>query len=96
MSTDVIIPNNFRKLCEKKKKTCDPYIIDKLRDAIIEISSSENPERLGEKKHGDIKDLYAYNLTREHRVLYAVERKEHSVTVIFKRVCDHKNAYGID
>jgi len=73
MSTEVIIPNTFRKLCEKKKKMCDAYIIDKQKDAVIEISSSENPERLGEKKHGDLKDIYAYNLIREHGVLYAVE-----------------------
>lgn len=96
MSPVVIIPNKFKTLCEKKKKKCDPYILDKLTNAIREISSSDNPEHLGVKKQGNLGDLYAYYLTREHRVLYAVERKEHSVTVIFKRVCDHKSVYGRD
>lgn len=96
MSVEVIIPNKFKTLCEKKKKKCDQYIMDKLKNAIIEISSSENPEHLGIKKQGNLNNLYAYNLTREHRILYAVERKEHSVTVIFERVCDHKNVYGRD
>jgi len=53
MIPEVITTSTFDKLCEKKKKNSDPYIVDKLTKAIAEIASSENPERLGEKKHGN-------------------------------------------
>jgi len=96
MIPDIVIPDSFTSLCEKKKKKSDKYIIDKLKNAIVEISSSENPESLGEKKKGDLKEYYAYKLTREHRVLYTVERKKSSLTIIFERVCDHKSVYNRD
>jgi Txe/YoeB family toxin of Txe-Axe toxin-antitoxin module len=94
MMPDVVIPDSFTALCEKKKKKCDTYIIDKLRNAIVEISSSENPEGFGEKKKGDLKEYYSYRLTRGHRVLYTVERKKRSLTITFERVCDHKSVYN--
>jgi Txe/YoeB family toxin of Txe-Axe toxin-antitoxin module len=96
MIPDVLFTNTFEKLCGKKRKNCDQYIVDKLEEAVMEIISSNNPEHLGIKKQGNLKDYYSYVLTREHRILYTVEREGNSVTVIFKRVCDHKNVYGKD
>ena len=63
---------------------------------INELRNSERPEMIGDRKRGELFGYYSYEISRGHRILYRVERKDGVVSVLLHRVCDHKNVYGED
>lgn len=94
---NIVSTSKFSKLLRKKKNEGSrSYLIEKIYTAIEQFRYSENPESLGEKKKGKLKEYYAYELTESSRVLYGVERREGKISVILFRICNHKQTYGIN
>ena len=77
-------------------KKSPKIIIERIDKAIIELKNSEAPESLGDLKNGALKGFRAYEVGRKNRILYTVERKEGNVEIIFWKVCNHTQAYGVD
>lgn len=71
---------------------------ERIENAIKNLCESEHPERLGVfKKRIEVRGIvlervFAYELGRDCRIIYDVDRKEK--TIIFYRVCSHKEVYG--
>ncbi|PIN82805.1 MAG: hypothetical protein COW26_06820 [Nitrosopumilales archaeon CG15_BIG_FIL_POST_REV_8_21_14_020_33_23] len=64
----------------------------RVKDAVLELLTSENPARLGEYKQ-DMR-IFAYNIGKKYRILYNVNWNDN--TIEFLRVCDHKSVYSKD
>jgi len=94
---ELAVTSKFQKLLKKKnKESSQRYVINKISTAIESLRNSENPESLGEKKKGKLRECYAYELTKSSRLLYQVERREEKIRIVLLRVCSHKQTYDID
>jgi addiction module RelE/StbE family toxin len=94
---ELAVTSKFQKLLKKKnKESSQRYVINKISTAIESLRNSENPEPLGEKKKGKLRECYAYELTKSSRLLYQVERREEKIRIVLLRVCSHKQTYDID
>jgi len=72
----------------------DKIIIKNYKQAIIDLTNSEDPTKLGDRKHGRFKYCYGYNITKSIRLLYRVFFKEKVIQLI--DLDDHKNLFGRD
>ena len=63
-------------------------------EAIRELAESDNSSALSRFKKVSGIRCYAYNVTKSFRLLYSVDRENH--TVIIRSIGDHKQAYGKD
>ena len=93
---NVLMSNSFENKYKKKKESAPEYIIKKAKEAISELTSTNNPESCGVKKRGKLGDYYSIDLTSGHRILYRVIRDSENITIQLERICDHKNVYGKD
>jgi mRNA-degrading endonuclease RelE of RelBE toxin-antitoxin system len=50
--------------------------------------------KLGEPKHGSLKNCFAYEIGSKYRILYAAYKTE--IVILLLRVGKHKDAYGTD
>lgn len=96
MSNEVVYTSEFKRLYKAKKERSPHPLMIKVNNGLTELKNSDEPERLGTRKKGKLSDYYAYDVSRGHRILYSVERRDGGTTVYLHRVCDHKNAYGRD
>jgi mRNA-degrading endonuclease RelE of RelBE toxin-antitoxin system len=96
MPNEVVYTAEFKKLYEMKGEKSPQYIMKKVKEGLIELRNSDEPERLGVRKKGKLSKYYAYDISRGHRILYCVERKDDKIVVFLHRVRDHKNVYGKD
>lgn len=87
-SVDGIIDKKLKKFKSNKD------IINGYKTAIIELSTSEDPTKIGTLKHGKFKHCYSYNVTKSYRLLYRVYFKEKIIQLI--DLDDHKNIFGRD
>ncbi len=60
-------------------------------EAILALASSERPDLLGIRKSGRLENLYAWELGRECRLLYAPDFRNRVIE--FHRICSHKEVY---
>lgn len=89
-----LIPTTrFEKRLKWKQKH-QPFLLPKVESAMRALEASSAPELLGRKKHGDLQDVYGFDLSRDSRLLYKVDRQRQSVNVVLLRVCSHKEVYG--
>jgi hypothetical protein len=86
----------FDKLYKKKSKKAPSYVIRKVDLAILNLTMSKWPERLGRPKHGPLAGLLGYEVDDSNRILYEVDRYEEGVLITLHRVCSHKQVYGQD
>jgi mRNA-degrading endonuclease RelE of RelBE toxin-antitoxin system len=94
---DLIATSMFSKLLRKKKNEGSQRpMLEKIETAIELLRNSKNPESLGKKKKGKLRECYAYELTKSSRVLYQVERREGKIYIVLLRVCNHKETYDTD
>ena len=96
LANEIVFTNHFRNLYRRKSKKEPLSLMERIDRALLELQSSDEPERLGEKKKGKLYRYYAYNVSGRHRILYTVERLDSVVIVGLHRVCDHKQAYDKD
>jgi addiction module RelE/StbE family toxin len=66
----------------------------RVQTAIRELESSDDPMKLGEPKHGSLKNCFAYEIGSKYRILYAAYKTE--IVILLLRVGKHKDAYGTD
>ena len=76
---------------KKRYKTNCQKNQERIKEAIYQILNAENPEFLGKRKHGDLKDYYAYDIGLDCRILYKLNYDKKLVE--FHRVCFHKHVY---
>ena len=69
-------------------------VIDKYKNASLELARSANPEELGDRKRGHLSHSYAYRITKSYRLLYRVDRDKGAIVMV--DLDDHKNIYGRD
>ena len=67
---------------------------DGYKNALFELISSIDPERVGGRKHGHLNHLYGYRITKSYRLLYYVDRGKGEIVIV--DLDDHKNVYGRD
>ncbi|MEM0121471.1 MAG: hypothetical protein QW453_06895 [Thermoprotei archaeon] len=80
----------------KKKLKSNQHLVKKIYEGLRLLRSDPRPEVWGERKHGSLAGLYAYDLDRGNRILYSVERSGATCSVTLYRVCSHKQVYGED
>ncbi|MGI0083523.1 MAG: type II toxin-antitoxin system RelE family toxin [Nitrososphaerales archaeon] len=62
---------------------------DRVKKALEELASLDDPRRGGDRKHGPLRDLYAYSVGQQIRILYAfVDGK-----LVLLRVGSHSAVY---
>ncbi|MCL2712298.1 MAG: hypothetical protein FWD37_03370 [Methanomassiliicoccaceae archaeon] len=96
MANEIVYTNHFKNLYKRKSRKELPSLMERVDRALLDLQSSDEPERLGEKKNGMLSKYYAYNVSGRHRILYTVERSKGTVIVGLHRVCDHKQVYDKD
>jgi mRNA-degrading endonuclease RelE of RelBE toxin-antitoxin system len=77
---------------KKQFKSLSPALKDKVKSALIDLATSEDPRTLGVFKPS--MKIYAYELNKSYRILYSVRFEEKVIELI--RVGDHKGVYGHD
>lgn len=87
-SADSSIDKKLKKLRSNKE------LIQNYKQAILDLTNSDDPTILGERKHGRFKYCYSYNLTKSYRLLYRVFFKENIIQLI--AIGDHKELFGRD
>lgn len=63
-------------------------------DALVTLSSSKQPQRLGDLKNTPDGYVLVYEIGRKYRLSYRVEYISRTIQLV--RVCDHKTVYGKD
>jgi len=96
VANEITVIPIFEKLYTAKKKRSPKELMKRVDDGIAELRDSDEPERIGIRKKGNLRRFYSYEISRGHRILYRVERTDDIVYVHLYRVCDHKNVYGND
>jgi len=84
--------NTIDKKLKKLKGNKD--VIKNYKTAVVELASSKDPTKLGEKKHGRFKYCYAYSVTKSYRLVYRVLVDKNIIQLI--DLDDHKNLFGRD
>lgn len=84
----------FEILFRRHYRRLEPHLKRKVKEAIREIVSSEDPADLGEQKRGHLRHFYAYDLGRQYRIIYYISYTTRRV--IFIDVGSHKQVYGKD
>jgi mRNA-degrading endonuclease RelE of RelBE toxin-antitoxin system len=77
---------------KKQFKLLSPEFQAKVKSALIELATSQDPTTLGIFKPS--MGVYAYELNRGYRILYNVRFVDYVIELI--RVGDHKEVYGRD
>lgn len=78
---------------QSKKIERTPYY-RLLRKAIERLEDSDNPAKLGIRKHGPYSDAYSYEIGKSIRLIYKVNFT--AKTIEFVSVGSHKEVYGKD
>jgi hypothetical protein len=65
--------------------------VDKIDEALQFLLESDRPELHGVRKHGELREYYAWEFGRECRLLYSPDYEERIIK--FSRVCSHKEVY---
>ena len=69
-------------------------LVPHIEAAMRQLQASDEPEKLGRMKHGELAGVYGYDLPRFSRLLYSVDRTSQPTRVVLLRVCSHKQVYG--
>ena len=64
------------------------------REAVANLAQADDPARLGERKHGPLRHLHSYRITKSLRLLYFIDRRRNAIFLVDPD--DHKNVYGKD
>lgn len=97
MIANTIRPTSeFVRLYKHKLKRSPKYIIEAIDARIKELANADDPKALGEKKNGQLDNMYALKLNSDSRILYIVLKEEGETVVELVRVCNHKQVYGTD
>ncbi len=64
------------------------------REAVANLAQANDPARLGECKHGPLRHLHSYRITRSLRLLYSIDRRRNAIVLV--DLDDRKNVYGRD
>lgn len=95
-SNYVVATSQFKRLYKRKLRKAPMELLNKINDALLSLRNHPAPESLGGLKRGPLAGLFAYELDRENRILYSVNRTRERSTVCLLRVCSHKEVYGRD
>ena len=76
------------------KHRSNKAVLDGYGNAALELARSIDPGRLGDRKHGRLRHLYGYRITKSCRLLYHVDRDKGEIVMV--DLDDHKNIYGRD
>ena len=90
------LTSEFEKLYKRKLKQSPHYLIENIDARISELAKVEDPKAIGEKKNGQLNNMYAIRLNRDSRILYIVRTEKQEIIVELVRVCNHKQVYGTD
>lgn len=93
MKNKLIYTTTFKHLYKKKSKA-PKFIIDKVNDAIRELSETNRPDNVGICKKGNLKGILAYELGNSNRLLYTINNLNGTKEVVLLKVCSHKDVYG--
>lgn len=94
MKNKLTFTTTFKRLYKKKSKA-QGFIIDKVNNAIKELSETDRPDKLGVYKKGKLEGTLAYELGSSNRILYQIRAgQEGTREVILLKVCSHKDVYG--
>lgn len=77
-----------------KKFRSDKAIIDGFKRTVNDLTTSDDPRKIGELKHGQYRYCYAIHITKSHSLIYRVFMTERVIQFI--DLDDHKNLYGRD
>lgn len=62
------------------------------RVAVANLAQADDPARMGERKHGRLRHLYSYRITKSIRLLYFIDRSRSAITLV--NLDDQKNVYA--
>jgi addiction module RelE/StbE family toxin len=77
-----------------KKFKSDKAVSEGFKRTVRELANSDNPQLMGDPKHGKYRYCYAIHITKSHSLLYRVFNDERVIQLV--DLDDHKNLYGRD
>ena len=89
---DIYTDKNFDKKLDKIRS--NTAVLKMYKIAVSKLARSSRPETLGDRKHGHLRLVYGYRLTKSHRLLYHVDYNKR--VIILVDLDDHKNLYSAD
>ena len=69
-------------------------LLEKLCEMVELLQCADDPRRVGDRKSGNLKNMYSIRLSKRYRLLYEVIDSKHEVRLY--KIGDHKQAYGYD
>ncbi len=94
MANNVLYSGTFKRLYKRKLKRQSDFVIKAMNDGLELLMNAENPESLGSKKDGELKELRALKLGYDNRLIYSIARTGGTCTIYLYKVCTHKEVYG--
>lgn len=85
---------HLSKTFEKQYSKLSLEISQRVQSAIQELVSSDDPTKLGEPKQGHLKNCFAYEIGKQYRIIYSVNKAE--IMILLLKVGKHKDVYGKD
>ncbi|MCI4317126.1 MAG: hypothetical protein L3J96_01180 [Thermoplasmata archaeon] len=70
-------------------------LVPRIEAAMRKLEASDRPESLGRMKHGRLARVYGFDVGRESRILYRVDRTAGEIRVVLLRVCSHAEVYTV-
>lgn len=77
-----------------KKYSRNTKVRKKLNEMLKLLQQAYDPRRIGDRKAGQLKDVYAAKLSRSIRLVYKVFNDRREIQLI--GIGDHKQVYGHD
>lgn len=93
MKNKLVYTTTFKHLYKKKLKA-PKFVIDKVDNAIRELSEIDRPDSVGIYKKGNLEGTWAYELGNSNRILYTINDLNGTKEIILLKVCSHKDVYG--
>lgn len=77
-----------------KKKSKFPELVERTEKILIKLRESDDPESLGVKKSGELREYRTIRINDNHRIMYRVTREDGKTVVHLFRICNHKVVYA--
>jgi addiction module RelE/StbE family toxin len=61
---------------------------------LLDLKKEKDPESLGEKKNGELKQYRTIRINKNHRIMYKVVKENGNNVVVLLRICDHADVYA--
>jgi len=85
---------HYSKTFERQYSKLSSELGKRVDTAITDLESSDDPAKLGEPKLGSLKNCFAYEIGKQYRIIYSVNKAE--IMILLLKVGKHKDVYGRD